>query len=164
MNEDNLLSDPIKLSDESPEPIPVPRPAPVPVPVPAVAQSAGDSDAPKPVKPASLIKHHKADELGQIAIDDLEEEHTPVVKRVGGAGNRLSRKAEYKRPVNITGTGATRCRMFRAKMSADPLLVMENNINDWIDSEQIEVKFIEQTVGVMEGKRSEANLIVTVWY
>ena len=47
---------------------------------------------------------------------------------------------QFKRPMNLKGTGATRCRVFHTKIAEAPLQVMENHINEWIDSEQIEVK------------------------
>ena len=41
---------------------------------------------------------------------------------------------------------------------------MEQQINEWIDGNQIEIKAVTQVVGVMEGKTPEPNVIITVWY
>ena len=42
---------------------------------------------------------------------------------------------------------------------------LDGLINDWLDEHpDIEVKFSNTTVGVVEGKRAEPHLIITVWY
>ena len=41
---------------------------------------------------------------------------------------------------------------------------MAEQINSWLDGDQIEVKHVNEVVGVMEGKKPEPNVIVTVWY
>ena len=42
---------------------------------------------------------------------------------------------------------------------------MNRQINDWVDSSpDIAIKFAASTVGVFEGKKAEAALIVTVFY
>jgi hypothetical protein len=74
------------------------------------------------------------------------------------------RKTQFKRPVNINGQGATRCRLFHCKVAESPMEHMENQINDWLDSEQIEVKHVGHVVGMMEGKHTEQNVVVMVWY
>jgi hypothetical protein len=70
----------------------------------------------------------------------------------------------FNRPMNNDGSGATRFRMFHSKISLAPLQNMENHINEWIDSDQIEVKHVGHLIGTMEGKRPEPNLLVMVWY
>lgn len=71
----------------------------------------------------------------------------------------------YKRPLNVTGRGATRVRTFHAKLSDTAMSYLEGLINDWLDEHpDIEVKFSNTTVGVVEGKRAEPHLIITVWY
>jgi hypothetical protein len=74
------------------------------------------------------------------------------------------RKTEFKRPMNLTGNGATRCRMFHCKVAESSMEHMENQINDWLDSQEIEVKQVGHVVGMMEGKHTEPNVIVMVWY
>ena len=103
----------------------------------------------------------------------LEEE--PVVGQEGaeshemkafGGGRTLGLKAgtAFKRSLNVTGHGATRCKVYYSKVSPPSLEFMENQINQWLDSEQIEVKQVTQVIGIMEGKTPVPNLIVTVWY
>jgi hypothetical protein len=73
-------------------------------------------------------------------------------------------KRRYKRSLS-QGAGATRIRVFHAKLGDQAMSHMEELINEWIDeSPDIEIKFTSTTVGVVEGKRSEPHLIVTVWY
>ena len=174
MTEQNNQYRPNQTGQPIPAPAHIPvqnsEPVPVPPPNPRTANKQGAKprpvQAPTAVKPqqrSTQIKHKSADDLGSIPID-LESDSAPVLKRVGGVNKRLDHKSEFKRPLNISGVGATRCRIFTCKLSADPILVMENNINEWIDNSQVEVKYISQTVGTMEGKRKEENLIVTVWY
>jgi hypothetical protein len=66
--------------------------------------------------------------------------------------------------LNVDGSGATRCKLFHSKISDGPLEHMQQVINGWLDSEKIEVKFVTQSIGVMEGKHAEPNVIVLVWY
>jgi hypothetical protein len=74
------------------------------------------------------------------------------------------RKAQFKRPLNLSGQGATRCRMFHCKVAESSMAHLENQINDWLDSEHVEVKHVGHVVGMMEGKHTEPNVIVMVWY
>lgn len=78
--------------------------------------------------------------------------------------DRATAKTDYDRPLNITGTGATRCRVFHSKVSVAALEMMQQQINAWLDCEHVEIKHIGQTLGIMQGKTAEENLIVTVWY
>lgn len=76
----------------------------------------------------------------------------------------MDRRADYRRkPVN-TGKGAIRCRVFHCKISESPIQHMESQINDWLDEEDIDVKHVGHLVGAMEGKHTEPNIIVVIWY
>ena len=81
-----------------------------------------------------------------------------------GRGVGVEAKSEFRRPLNLTGAGATRCRIFHTKIAVGPIEYMQRQINEWIDTDQIEVKHINEVVGVLEGKRAEPAIIVTVWY
>ena len=71
----------------------------------------------------------------------------------------------YKRPLLPKETGATRCRMFHCKLSENSLVFMSTQINEWIDgNDEIVIKFVTSGIGMFEGKHSEPNLIVTVFY
>lgn len=72
---------------------------------------------------------------------------------------------EFKRPLIKSDKGATRVRTFHTRLAANAMSYMDDQINRWIDQNpDIEVKFTNATVGVVEGKKSEPHLIVTVWY
>jgi hypothetical protein len=106
----------------------------------------------------------------------LEEDESPLggqatgthteMKAFGGGGHGLGVKAggQFKRTLNVNGQGATRCRVFHSKIAPPSLEFMENQINQWVDGEQIEIKQVSQVIGIMEGKTPVPNLIVMVWY
>lgn len=81
-----------------------------------------------------------------------------------GSGMGGTGKMEFSRAMNHDGTGATRCRLFHSKIADAPLTVMETHINEWLDSEEIEVKSTDTCIGTMQGKSSEPNIIVMIWY
>jgi DNA-directed RNA polymerase subunit M/transcription elongation factor TFIIS len=63
------------------------------------------------------------------------------------------------------GRGATRCRIFHAKLNDGALKFMQEQINDWIDQHpEVEIKHASTQVGVVEGKSAEPHLIITVFY
>ncbi len=71
---------------------------------------------------------------------------------------------KYKRKTNLTGAGAVRCRLFHSKVTVGALDYMIEQINEWLDENEVDVKYVSQVVGTMEGKTPEPNVIVTVWY
>jgi hypothetical protein len=85
------------------------------------------------------------------------------VRQFARLGEKTGTK-EFRRPLNLTGNGATRCRVFHSKISDASLKVLEQQINEWADSEELEIKQVSQTIGTLQGKSAEENLIVTVWY
>lgn len=73
--------------------------------------------------------------------------------------------AKFKRPLSQDLAGATRCRTFHCKLSEAAVEFMNNQINEWLDhNDKIVVKFSNSTIGAFEGKHTEPNLIVTVFY
>jgi hypothetical protein len=126
-----------------------------------------------PEEAISLESEDEPVELEEITIDDDEpislvepgETSSGQVRAISGAmGKASDKKTDFKRAINSNGTGATRCRMFHCRIAATPLAYMEEQINDWLDNSKAEVKQVTQTIGVMEGKSAEPNLIVVVWY
>ncbi len=72
---------------------------------------------------------------------------------------------QFKRAVDPSNPGATRCRTFRTKLNDGAVAYMNNQINEWLDrNPEILIKFSTSTVGVFEGKHPEPNLIITVFY
>jgi len=100
-----------------------------------------------------------------IALAETEDRNGgPSKIQTFGQGLGVVGETEYKRPLNLNGTGATRCKVYHSKIAEGPLAYLEKQINDWLDANEIEVKFVTKVVGVLEGKRAEANLIITLWY
>ena len=106
-----------------------------------------------------------------ISLGDGADEPISLVEGTGGVSKlramgaaAIEKRAEFKRPVNLNGAGATRCKMFRTKLTIASLEALEGQINEWLDGEEIEVKHISQVIGTVQGKMAEPNLIMTVWY
>ncbi len=73
--------------------------------------------------------------------------------------------AGYRRPLNRLGTGASRIRIWHCKLSDGPLSVLNQQINEWLEVHpDVEVKFATTTIGEWEGRRSEAQFIITLYY
>lgn len=84
---------------------------------------------------------------------------------LGGSSKSDDPDQRFKRPLQHDGKGATRCRIFHAKLNDGALRFMQENINDWIDGHaDVEIKYANTQVGVVEGKSQEPHLIVTVFY
>ena len=72
---------------------------------------------------------------------------------------------EFKRPLNTDGRGATRVRTFHTKLNDAAFRFLDEQINDWIDANPgVEVKFTNTTIGTVEGKRPEPQVIISIWY
>ena len=100
-----------------------------------------------------------------LSLVDSEGGEKGVALKAFGAGLGLSQKEQqYKRALNLTGQGATRCRVFHSKIAEAPLEFMQNQINEWLDSDQIEVKHVGHVIGTLEGKTPMPNVIIMVWY
>ena len=76
----------------------------------------------------------------------------------------MGRRKQFKRQTVNTGDGAIRCRLFHCKVAESSMENLENQINIWLDEEDIEIKHVGHMVGTMEGKHAEPNLIVMVWF
>lgn len=73
--------------------------------------------------------------------------------------------AKFKRPLRPDSIGGTRCRVFHCRLSEGAVEYMNNQVNEWLDeSDDIVVKFANSTIGLFEGKHTEPNLILTVFY
>jgi len=116
------------------------------------------------------IEHSKPIPLGgddealPLADDAAGSQGPTKIQAFGAAALRSEKKEEFKRPLNLTGAGATRVRLFNSKITVAAIDHMITTINEWLDGEQIEVKCVSQVIGTVEGKKPEPNIIVTVWY
>jgi len=95
---------------------------------------------------------------------DVATNKSPKIQAFGGGVARAKVQKEFKRPLNLTGSGAVRCRIFNSKITVAAMDHMVDQINEWLDANEIEVKAVNQVVGTLEGKTAEPNVIVTVWY
>ncbi len=119
-----------------------------------------ESSDPAPSAPIAL-----GDQEEPISLVETEEGGgTSKVKMLGAAAIAVDTKADFKRSLNLTGAGATRMRIFRSKLSVPSLDAMQDHINVWLDSQEIEAKHVASVIGTIQGKAPEPNLIVTVWY
>ena len=93
---------------------------------------------------------------------------TSKIRAFGGGGQSIGAKgldeSKYKGSLNITGDGAKRTRTFHCKLNDAALEFMDDQINDWIDANEVEIKFCNSTIGVFPGKNPEPHLILQIWY
>lgn len=75
-------------------------------------------------------------------------------------------ESKFKRPLlPPSSPGATRCRTFHCKLTEAAVDYMNGQINDWLEhNDGLVIKFASSTIGNFEGKHTEPNLIVTVFY
>ncbi|MCD6304590.1 MAG: hypothetical protein J7M21_06475 [Planctomycetes bacterium] len=102
--------------------------------------------------------------LSLVDEDEMAAAPGEGLKTFGPHAQQAKKVKEFKRPLNADGSGATRCRIFHSKIAVPSLEFMEEQINDWLDGADIEVKHVGHLIGTMEGKRPEPNLLVIVWY
>ena len=106
----------------------------------------------------------KGEDEEPISLVRSSEEKPSSARAFGADAAKAGKEKVFKRPLNITGRGATRVRLFHSKIAVTSLEHLERQINDWLDSEEIEVKHVGHTIGTMTGKAPEPNLLVTIWY
>ena len=117
------------------------------------------------------------DELASVSLaDDGGSAATPQrsskIRMSGGGGSTIGSAlgatvddSQLTRELRNTERGATRCRTFHAKLNEQALTYMNEQINAWVDKNpDIEIKFANSTIGIFEGKHSEQNLLLTVFY
>jgi hypothetical protein len=119
-------------------------------------------DDPEPI----MISHEEAEKVMEpeepLTLVSSEETSSGTVRV--SSSDVVRAKHEFKRAINVTGTGATRCRLFYSKIAANSLEHLEHQINTWVDAENIEIKEVGHMIGIMRGKSDEQNVIIMVWY
>jgi len=113
------------------------------------------------------------DDLAPIEIED-DDEGGPTVdmssSRIhtltdAARGKGVRDESKFKRAPNPNGVGASRVRMFHCRISQGATDFLMNQMNEWLDEhEDITIKFATTTIGMFEGKHTEPNLIMTVFY
>jgi hypothetical protein len=119
-------------------------------------------------------RHCLAEKQGVDLESLAEADRTPTGDRsaastaggYAGFGDDMNFDAQpFKRPLLSAGHGATRVRIWHCKMASGPVSHMNAQINEWLDNHpDIEIKFANTTVGTWEGKHSEPNLILSLFY
>ncbi len=72
---------------------------------------------------------------------------------------------QYRRALDQNHPAASRCRTFHCRLSEGAIEFLNNQINEWLDqNDDISVKFVSSTIGLFEGKHTEQNLIMTLFY
>lgn len=88
----------------------------------------------------------------------------PSAIRQSAGARTAAGEFEFKRPLQTTGTGASRFKLFRSKISVPALEGLEKQINAFLESDEIDVKYVGHTIAGVQGKTLEDNLLVMVWY
>ncbi len=128
--------------------------------------------SPAPAGPESANEEEDIESIALVTEEEaeVEEGQSPQITAFGGgiqtsAAVHASHDKKYHRPLNLSTTGATRCRTFHAKLSDAAIAYMNEQINEWCDSNpQVDIKFSTSAIGVFEGKHAEPHLILTVFY
>lgn len=99
-------------------------------------------------------------------LEDAPVDHaTTPAPAVPAAGAPHSHGHGHRLPPRPDAKGATRVRIFHARLSEGAVNHLDMQINEWLERHpEIEIKFANTTVGTWEGKHAEPNLIVTVFY
>ncbi len=72
---------------------------------------------------------------------------------------------QFTRPLDPNNPGASRCRTFHCRLSDGAIDFLNHQINEWLDQNtEISIKFATTTIGLFEGKHTEQNLIMTLFY
>lgn len=89
--------------------------------------------------------------------------HTVSAATLGGVGGWDDSK--FKRELHPGSAGATRCRTFHCRLSEGAIDFLVSQINEWLDgNDKIVIKFVNSAIGLFEGKHTEQNLIITLFY
>ena len=126
--------------------------------IPEEAILADEDDQAKEEEPIDLV---------DMEIDEATGTHTQI-KAFGHGARAAARGLRHedilKRPLNVTGQGATRTRTFHGKLNDASLALMDQSINEWADEAGIEIKCISSCIGIFTGKKPEPHMLVTVCY
>lgn len=128
----------------------------------APSQAAPQAAAPQPAAESARITM-PSEPVEALKIDDTEgdDEPTQIIAR-GGLQQRA--EVQYKRQPHVSGAGAVRVKTFDAKLTRSGMELMDEQINTWLDETGYEIKFATSTIGEVQGKATEAHLIVNIWY
>jgi hypothetical protein len=114
-------------------------------------------------------------ELASIAVDDepasSEDLSSTAIHgfsgtdSLAGAGFTADDETKFRRRIDPRSPFGTRCRTFHSKLSDGAVSYMNEQVNEWADSNKdINIKFATSTIGIFEGKHADPHLILTVFY
>lgn len=112
---------------------------------------------------APLVLEGHADSDDSASDMSSSQIHGVTAATLGKAG--AWDESRFRRPLQPGITAATRCRTFHCKLTDGAVDFLNNSINEWLDGhDEITVKFATSTIGQFEGKHTEPNLIITMFY
>jgi len=79
----------------------------------------------------------------------------------------LGPKPVAPRPAAPAGNGdrITGCKTFFTKLHPGAIDFLDEQINQWLkDNPGVVIKLTNTTTGEVQGKKTEANILMTVWY
>jgi hypothetical protein len=146
-------------SGPSPQP---PKPPPLKPPPPKLPVEDEPISLVEPTEPVE-IETGSADSTMGVSIRPMGPGESSVRRAIKSTLD-YDKRTQFKRKPANTGKGAVRCRVFHSKIAESSIQHLENQINTWADDEDIDIKHVGHLVGAMEGKHTEPNIIVVVWY
>ena len=109
-----------------------------------------------------------ADEpLSLVSEDEVSSDGPSKIRSFSGGSTFAGghKEEDFKRPLAGPNEPATRCRTFHGKLTQPGLAHMDEQINEWLDSNpDLYIKTSASTVGIFEGKSKEPHLLVTMFY
>ncbi|CAN5549115.1 hypothetical protein BH10PLA1_BH10PLA1_21860 [soil metagenome] len=129
---------------------------------PAKPAASAIKTPPVPTKAPAGDEHREQLELAMPSASGAKK-----ITMFGGKdpGKESAPAVVYKRPLNVTGFGASRMKSFIGKISGPGLEYMDTNINLWLDEHpEVEVKQVTSTIGPVDGKAGEHTLVLNIWY
>lgn len=98
----------------------------------------------------------------ELADDDDDDGHSKEI--VTFEKTRGDDEKQWNRTPDPNGHGAIRCRSFVAKLRADAVEHMDEQINEWLDAHpELTVKHVASTIGVLKGKEKEDALFLSIF-
>ena len=130
-------------------------------------ESAGGGAA--PLTPGAEAPAENGAEAIELTAEETAQSatHAAPPRKAAIAYDRptTARVSDLRRPLDPASPFATRCRVFHCRLSEASIRNMEEQINEWIDSQDdVRVKFSTSSVGSVDGKTNEPHLFVTLFY
>ncbi len=129
------------------------------------------------IYPEHIAKHTAERHEGKLLCPAcLREKRTvsgggkPTKSRIHGFSTGQSNavhheRQEFRRPILEDSVRATRCKTFHCKLTDASIHHLNDQINEWVDAhDEVQIKFANSNVGVVEGKHSDPHLVITLFY